>query len=126
MEKCKNCKNEKSEMKNKKLCFDCYNSKLKHCTICNKKVIGYEDHMKLHNTTKNPIKPNSLLVAFENLFSSNEIYCKYCDQNVSKSNYYFSIKKCKDCHKKYKKEKVKCDICSKLLNRAKFYKHKCS
>jgi hypothetical protein len=120
---CQSCKTINNFMKNKKICIECHNKKLKHCNICNKEFIGIDAHLKLHSSQN---KEDSFLVSLLNAFKGKEKeYCKYCKEYIDPSKYYFSIKKCKDCHVKYKKKIVHCEKCKKDIKRSAFYKHSC-
>ena len=103
---CKNCKKRKEIMKNKETCLECYNKKMKYCEICKRYFIGYDDHMKLHKAKKvQELTGNLINDIWNNFVSPSSQYCKYCKKYVDETNYYFSIKKCRDCHKEYKKRK---------------------
>ena len=123
---CKNCKKHKEIMKNKETCLECYNKKTKYCEICKRNFMGYDDHMKLHKAKNaRELSGNLFKDIWNNIVSPSSQYCKYRNRTVDETNYYFSIKKCRDCHKEYKKEKIHCDKCNKSYTRASSYKHKC-
>ena len=118
MMKCKICKIEINE--NSKFCTKCYEKN--HCDRCKKPFIKYDAHMKLHKAKETG---NCLTDMFNVLTSSGTQECRTCEKAVEDTNYYFSIKKCKDCHKEYKKQLVNCAKCNKQFKRSSFYKHKC-
>ena len=109
--KCKNCKieKEKFEFKNNKICKECFTKKLTYCKKCEKYFFDYFNHDKLHQSKSLIEKP----------------LCKYCNNEVKAVEYYFSINKCKNCHREYKQQKIKCEKCNKEIKRSYFYKHKC-
>ena len=113
-------------MKNKETCLECYNKKTKYCEICKRNFMGYDDHMKLHKAKNaRELSGNLFKDIWNNIVSPSSQYCKYRNRTVDETNYYFSIKKCRDCHQEYKKEKIHCDKCNKSYTRASSYKHKC-
>lgn len=79
---CKGCKNHKEVMKNKKVCFECYNNQLKYCDLCRRSYIGYENHMKLHKARNAEEQTGSLITDIANaLVAPVSQYCKYCKKN---------------------------------------------
>ena len=97
-------KKNKEKIKNKKTCLECHNKRLKYCEICKRKFIGYDDHMKLHKAKEaQELTGNLVKEVWNNIVSSSSQYCKHCNRTVDETNYYFSVKKCKDCHKECKK-----------------------
>jgi hypothetical protein len=121
---CQSCKTINAIMKNQKICLNCYNKKLKLCNVCNKSYIGIEAHNKMHEAQK---KSDGIVIKMLKAFTrEGSQYCKQCKQYKDESKYYFSIKKCKDCHTKNKKEPIYCEKCNKTIKRSAFYKHSCS
>lgn len=113
-------------MENKSFCIECYKNQLKYCEICKKSFIGYENHLKLHKARNSKEQTGSLIADIINVISAPVSQdCKYCKKTVDETKYYFSIKKCKDCHKQYKKEKVNCEKCNNSYKRSSFFKHHC-